>query len=310
MTSLHQSEAYSQKALLPDKNLSFTYEEAIELAIKEDLGSQSLQDLTTDSIVAPEIRCRAHILQKEAGVLAGTGVARDVFKRFSEEITSKILVKDGTFTEAQEPGEALQVEVMLIDGPAKEILKAERLVLNLMQRMSGVATITREFVAKAGPVVKVLDTRKTTPCLRALDRLAVKAAGGTNHRSGLYDQVLIKDNHISIAGSVTRAVELVREKLREKQGGVIIEVETRTMEEVEEAASLEPDIIMLDNMTPSMVKEAVKKIKGRSRVEISGGINLDTISSYLIEGVDAISVGALTHSAPSVDLSLNIYQTD
>ncbi len=292
----------SQTASL-DKNLAAAYEEALVLAIREDLGSyEDRIDLTTDAIVEPGVLCKAHVLLKEPGVLAGSEVARDVFSRFSNQIKVEIKEKDGTYIDAIDLKNPPRV--ILLEGPAEAILKAERLVLNLMQRMSGVATITKKFVDKAGSRVKVLDTRKTTPCLRAFDRLAVQAAGGTNHRSGLYDQVLIKDNHIVMAGSIEKAISLVRAK----NPDVIIEVETRTIEEVKEAACLEPHIIMLDNMSPEMVKEAIGIVNGKSQIEISGGINLDTIGTYLLDGVDAISVGALTHSAPSLDISLDIYE--
>ena len=172
-----------------------------------------------------------------------------------------------------------------------------------MQRMCGVATITRSFVEKVeGSGIKVLDTRKTTPCLRAFDRIAVHLGGGVNHRSGLYDRILIKDNHIAMAGSIKAAIEAARNSYPEAS----IEVETRSLEEVEQASALEPEYILLDNMSPKMVKEAIAIIDGRSLVEISGGINIATIATYVIEGVDAISVGALTHSAPAKDISLDM----
>lgn len=221
-----------------------------------------------------------------------TGVFK-ILKRYKVQF----LAKDGSYIN-ELPGLVLELE-----GPARAILTGERLALNIMQRMSAIATTTKMFVDKTkGTNIKILDTRKTAPCLRAFDRIAVSTGGGVNHRNGLYDQILIKDNHISVAGSITKAIELARASYPNKN----LEVETRTIDEVEEAIKLRPTTILLDNMSPQMVKECISLIGGVSSIEISGGINLDSLENYLIEGVNAISVGALTHSCGSIDISLEI----
>lgn len=292
-----------------DANLENMLDRAIDLALDEDLGAlagiNGAVDITTVSTVPSNARGRARVIVKEPTVLAGIDVLERVFTRlearqaepeqFSFEAEADY--KEGTYIKE------CPAFVLSIEGPARAILTGERLALNLMQRMCGVATITRSFVEKVeGSGIKVLDTRKTTPCLRAFDRIAVHLGGGVNHRSGLYDRILIKDNHIAMAGSIKAAIEAARSSYPEAS----IEVETRTLEEVEQASALEPEHILLDNMPPKMVKEAIAIIDGRSLVEISGGINIATIATYVIEGVDAISVGALTHSAPAKDISLDM----
>ncbi|MCA9818136.1 MAG: carboxylating nicotinate-nucleotide diphosphorylase [Cyanobacteria bacterium HKST-UBA01] len=282
---------------------------AIDLALDEDLGAlagiNGAVDITTVSTVPSKARGRARVIVKEPTVLAGIDVLERVFNRLTARqaepeqfsFEAEADYKEGTYIKD------CPTVVLSIEGPARAILTGERLALNLMQRMCGVATITRSFVEKVeGSGIKVLDTRKTTPCLRAFDRIAVHLGGGVNHRSGLYDRILIKDNHIAMAGSIKAAIEAARNSYPEAS----IEVETRTLEEVEQASALEPEHILLDNMSPKMVKEAIAIIDGRSLVEISGGINIATIATYVIEGVDAISVGALTHSAPAIDISLDM----
>lgn len=280
---------------------------AIDLALDEDLGAlagiNGAVDITTVSTVPSKARGRARVIVKEPTVLAGIDVLERVFNRLAarqaepEQFSFEAFYEEGTYIKD------CPTVVLSIEGPARAILTGERLALNLMQRMCGVATITRSFVEKVeGSGIKVLDTRKTTPCLRAFDRIAVHLGGGVNHRSGLYDRILIKDNHIAMAGSIKAAIEAARNSYPEAS----IEVETRTLEEVEQASALEPEHILLDNMSPKMVKEAIAIIDGRSLVEISGGINIATIATYVIEGVDAISVGALTHSAPAKDISLDM----
>lgn len=292
-----------------DANLESMLDRAIDLALDEDLGAlagiNGAVDITTVSTVPSKARGRARVIVKEPTVLAGIDVLERVFNRLAarqaepEQFSFKAEAdyKEGTYIKD------CPTVVLSIEGPARAILTGERLALNLMQRMCGVATITRSFVEKVeGSGIKVLDTRKTTPCLRAFDRIAVHLGGGVNHRSGLYDRILIKDNHIAMAGSIKAAIEAARNSYPEAS----IEVETRSLEEVEQASALEPEHILLDNMSPKMVKEAIAIIDGRSLVEISGGINIATIATYVIEGVDAISVGALTHSAPAKDISLDM----
>lgn len=290
-----------------DENLESMLDRAIDLALDEDLGRlagiNGGVDITTVSTVPAEARGSARVIVKEPAVLAGLDVLKRVFNRLasrdeeSEKFDFESCFEEGTYIEDS------PTVVLTLKGPARAILTGERLALNLMQRMCGVATITRRFVEKVeGTGIKVLDTRKTTPCLRAFDRIAVRLGGGVNHRSGLYDRILIKDNHIAMAGSIKAAIEAARSLYPDAP----LEVETRTLEEVEQASDLEPEHILLDNMNPKMVKEAIAIIDGRSLVEISGGINIDTIATYVIEGVDAISVGALTHSAPAIDISLDM----
>lgn len=290
-----------------DENLESMLDRAIDLALDEDLGtlagSKGGVDITTVSTVPKEARGRARVIVKEPSVLAGLDVLKRVFNRLaSREVESEQFDFEDFFEEGTYIKDSPTV-VLTLKGPARAILSGERLALNLMQRMCGVATITRSFVEKVkGSGIKVLDTRKTTPCLRAFDRIAVRLGGGVNHRSGLYDRILIKDNHIAMVGSIKAAIEAARSHYPEAS----IEVETRTLEEVEQASNLKPEHILLDNMNPELVTEAIAIIDGRSLVEISGGINIDTIATYLIEGVDAISVGALTHSAPAIDISLDM----
>ena len=292
-----------------DANLESMLDRAIDLALDEDLGAlagiNGAVDITTVSTVPSKARGRARVIVKEPTVLAGIDVLERVFNRLTARqaepeqfsFEAEADYKEGTYIKD------CPTVVLSIEGPARAILTGERLALNLMQRMCGVATITRSFVEKVeGSGIKVLDTRKTTPCLRAFDRIAVHLGGGVNHRSGLYDRILIKDNHIAMAGSIKAAIEAARNSYPEAS----IEVETRTLEEVEQASALEPEHILLDNMSPKMVKEAIAIIDGRSLVEISGGNNIATIATYVIEGVDAISVGALTHSAPAIDISLDM----
>lgn len=276
-------------------------ERAIELAIEEDLGADGLVngrgDLTCSAIVDESLTARATVLLKQPGVIAGTKIFERIMKRFSNHIKVSILVEDGTYIDQ------IPAEILKIEGPARSIITAERTALNLIQRMSGVATMTRKFVDKTkGSAIAILDTRKTTPCLRALEKYAVRAAGGTNHRFGLFDMVMIKENHIEIAGSIKAAVDAVRKM----HGTVHVEVEARDLKEVSEAVENGADRVLLDNMTPEMVTRAIELVAGRCLVEVSGGVNLTNIDGYLLPGVDAISIGALTHSAPAIDLSLEV----
>jgi len=262
-------------------------------------------DLTSDAIIGKDSLASAAVLLKEPGVVAGLDIFVLVMKRFSEAINVEILIAEGSYI----PDESLPhkpKEIIKLSGPSGKILAAERLGLNLIQRMSGIATFTRQFVDKAKPFgIKILDTRKTTPCLRVFEKYAVMCAGGTNHRMGLYDNVLIKENHIRVAGGITEAIDAVRKKHGAKQP---IEVEVTNITEVEEALATGVEKILLDNMTPDLVRESIAKIQGKSKIEVSGGITLSNIDQYLIEGVDHISIGALTHSVKAVDLSLEILE--
>lgn len=266
----------------------------IQLAIEEDLG---FGDLTTDAIVGPNAGGKATLIAREGLVLAGLPVFEMVFHAMSPDIEVEEYYSDGDFVQAGK-------NVCVLEGPLSSILKGERTALNFLQRMSGIATLTRKYVERAGSSkVKILDTRKTAPGLRVLDKYAVRTGGGYNHRFGLFDGVLIKDNHIAAAGSITRAVELAKKNTPHT---VRIEVEVEGLAGVEEAVETGADTILLDNMRPEEVKKAVEIVKGRAVLEASGGVNLDTIEVMSKTGVDFVSIGALTHSARAADFSLEI----
>lgn len=271
-------------------------EEIIRQAIAEDVGNGDHSSL---SCIDEDKVGRAELIVKEHGVIAGVRVAREVFAQVDSDIVFKQYIEDGTQVE---PGQiAFEVQ-----GSNRSLLLAERLALNLMQRMSGVATVTAKYVkAVEGTEAKILDTRKTTPNLRALEKEAVRLGGGENHRFGLYDMVMLKDNHIDFAGGIRKALDNCRDYLDRNNLDLKIEIETRNLDEVDEV--LEVGIahrIMLDNFNYDDTKEAVNRIAGRFEVESSGGITLETIRGYALCGVDYISVGALTHSVKSLDLSL------
>ncbi len=273
--------------------------ELIKLALVEDLGPINT-DVTSDSTVPPEEFAEAHMVAREACHLSGIDVAVEVFKRVNPELQCKVKVADGNAVEAM-------TTVLVIKGSAQSILTAERTALNFIQRMSGVATVTAEYTKAAdNPDVMLLDTRKTTPGHRAFEKYAVLCGGGTNHRIGLYDAVLIKDNHLAswVKKHGTGVGECVAEA-RSKYPGLKIEVEVDTIDQLKEALTTKPDWVLLDNMPPPVLRECVALCKGVCKTEASGGINLDTIYDIAQTGVDAISVGALTHSAPSIDLALD-----
>lgn len=274
----------------------------IDLALVEDLGPINT-DVTSDSTVPPEEQAVAHMVAREACRLAGMNVAVEVFKRVNPELECEVLVKDGSAVEAM-------TTVLVIKGSAQSILTAERTALNFIQRMSGVATITAEYTNAAGnPEVMLLDTRKTTPGHRAFEKYAVLCGGGTNHRIGLYDAVLIKDNHLaSWEKKHGTGVGACVAAARTKYPGLKIEVEVDTVDQLKEALTTKPDWVLLDNMPPPVLRECVALCKGICKTEASGGINLDTIYDIAQTGVDAISVGALTHSAPSIDLALDFVE--
>ena len=269
-------------------------ERIIVTAFKEDIGNG---DITTNLIVGKNQKASAYLLVKEDGIIAGLPVAKKVFQNLDKDIFWKDLVKEGEFVKAG-------ARIAEVKGTLRALLTGERTALNLLQRISGIATITSRFVEIAKITnAKILDTRKTVPGLRLLDKYAVNVGGGTNHRIGLYDMVLIKDNHIKAAGSITEAVTKVKRGLRKK---IKIEVETTNLDEVREAINSSVDIIMFDNMTVKMMNEAVKIINGKIKTEASGNVNLKTLRSIAETGVDYISVGALTHSVKALDINMKI----
>ncbi len=273
--------------------LDWSYvDQIIENALREDIGEG---DITTNLLFLEDSRCRAVIVAKEEGIVAGLPIAEAVFRKLDKDILWREKKRDG---DRIEPSEILAE----ISGSQRAILMGERVALNFIQRLSGIATLTSRFVkAVEGLSVKILDTRKTVPGLRILDKYAVSIGGGTNHRFGLYDGVLIKDNHIKSAGGIGRAVRLIRERV---SVGIRIEVEASTLDEVKEALEAGADIIMLDNMTVENIKKAVELIDGRALIEASGGVTLENIRNIAETGVDFISVGSLTHSPQALDIAL------
>jgi nicotinate-nucleotide pyrophosphorylase (carboxylating) len=260
----------------------------IESWLAEDVGSG---DVTSLAVVDEAAACEARVLLKEPGVVCGLAAAADVFAALGAELVP--LAADG---DALEPG-----PVARVDGPARAVLTAERTALNVLGRLSGIATLTRRYVdAVAGTRVRILDTRKTTPGLRVLEKHAVRCGGGVNHRLGLYDAILIKDNHLRLAGSITDAVE------RARSAHVPVEVECDTLDQVREALAAGADRILLDNMSLPDLREAVALAGGRTPLEASGGVTLDTVRAIAETGVDFISIGALTHSARALDVSLEV----
>ena len=266
----------------------------ISCALTEDVGSG---DVTTNLIVPKNEKSRASFYAKENGVIAGLTVAKSVFTKLDKKSIWKNFVKEGDRVNAG-------TRIAEVTGSYRALLTGERTALNILQRLSGIATQTSEFVRLAeGTKVRVLDTRKTVPGLRALDKYAVKIGGGENHRFGLYDMVLIKDNHIKAAGGITSAVERIRKNLKAK---IKIEVETSNLDEVCEAVNCNVDIIMLDNMTNDAMKEAVRIINGKIKVEASGNVTVNNFRQIAEIGVDYISIGALTHSVRALDINMKI----
>ena len=267
--------------------------EFIRDALNEDLGRG---DVTTSLTVDPSRIAVGELIAKQAFVLAGLPVAREVFWAIDSELDFAEHVSDGAKVKKGQV-------IATVTGKAASILMAERVALNILQRLTGIATLTAKYVEAAGGRVKVLDTRKTTPGMRHLEKYAVMAGGGSNHRFGLDDGILIKDNHIEAAGGITRAVELAK---RGAQPFLKIEVECSSQAQVVEALRAGADIIMLDNMKPDAMKKCVGLIKGRAVVEASGNVTLRNIKQIAATGVDCVSVGALTHSAPAADISLMV----
>ncbi len=271
-------------------------DELIELAIKEDIGDG---DHTSLCCIPASEQGRMRLLCKQEGVIAGIEIAEIVLQRLDPTMKFEQLLHDG---DRVKPGDV----AFYVSGGLRSLLQAERILLNIMQRMSGVATQTAFYVKHLeGLHTKVLDTRKTTPGMRVLDKMAVKIGGGENHRMGLFDMILLKDNHIDFAGGIRQAVEGAKQYLMEKGKNIPIECEVRSLEDIDEVfAAGGVDRIMFDNFSPEMTREAVKKVAGRCETESSGGITLETMRSYAECGVDFISVGALTHQIKSLDMSL------
>lgn len=272
----------------------------IKLGLEEDLGTRG--DITTNLLIDPTSQGAATILAKSKGVIAGLFVAKQVFEEVDPELTCVQIVQDGVKVEKAS-------KILDIRGRLSSILIGERTALNFLQRLSGIASLTALFVEQTkGTRAKILDTRKTTPGYRALEKSAVRQGGGVNHRMGLYDMVMIKENHIEAAGSLTKAVNVIREKLEKEDLTAQIEVEVTNIAQVHEALRLNVDRILLDNMNNSEIQAIVHSVEGQVELEASGGVTLETVRGIAETGVDYISVGALTHSARALDLSLLINQ--
>ncbi len=269
-------------------------DDLLDLAFSEDIGDG---DHTTLSTIPADEMGKQHLLIKEPGILAGVEIARKVFEKFDPSLKMTVFKKDG---EEVKPGDI----AFVVEGPVRSLLQTERTMLNIMQRMSGIATTTHKYQSRLeGLKTKVLDTRKTTPGMRILEKEAVKIGGGCNHRIGLFDMILIKDNHVDFAGGIPQAVKAAKEYCKVNGKDLKIELEVRNTDEIKQALEAGVDRIMLDNFTPERTKEAVELIDGRTEIESSGGITLETLRDYGEAGVDFISVGALTHSVKGLDMS-------
>jgi nicotinate-nucleotide pyrophosphorylase (carboxylating) len=268
------------------------YRDIVRRALEEDVRGG---DITTEATVSPRQRARGDFLIKSDCVLAGLEIAIETFRQLDGAIQVDVRKCDG---QPCKPGET----AARLIGPARVLLVGERTALNFLQRLSGIATQARRFVDAAQGAITILDTRKTTPTLRALEKYAVRVGGARNHRSGLFDAVLLKDNHIRLAGGVASAVQAARER---SPGGTI-EVEAQTLAEVDEALAAGADVILLDNMDTLDIRTAVGRAKGRAQIEISGGVTFGRIAELAATGADFVSVGALTHSAPAADISFEI----
>ena len=274
----------------------------IDLAFAEDIGDG---DHTTLCCIPADAMGESKLLIKEEGVFAGVDIAKEVFRRFDPTMEVEVYIQDGTHVK---PGDI----VMSVKGKIQSLLQTERLMLNILQRMSGIATMTAKYVKRLeGTKTRVLDTRKTTPGMRMLEKQAVKIGGGTNHRIGLFDMILLKDNHIDFAGGIENAISRCHEYLKAKGKDLKIEIEVRDFAELQRVLDFGGvDRIMLDNFTPAETKKAVDMIAGRFETESSGGITFDTIRDYAEQGVDFISVGALTHSVKGLDMSFKAADSD
>lgn len=271
-------------------------DELLDLAFAEDIGDG---DHTTLCCIPADEMGKQHLLVKEEGILAGVEIAKKVFHKFDPELKMTVFINDGAHVK---PGDV----AFVVEGRVRSLLQTERLMLNIMQRMSGIATMTAKYMDRLkGLKTKVLDTRKTTPGMRMLEKEAVKIGGGMNHRIGLFDMILLKDNHIDFAGGIANAINKANEYIKANhKDGMKIEIEVRNFDELDEAlATGHVDRIMLDNFTPENTKKAVDIVAGRCELESSGGITFDTLREYGECGVDYISVGALTHSVKGLDMS-------
>jgi nicotinate-nucleotide pyrophosphorylase (carboxylating) len=271
---------------------SALYRDIVRRALEEDVRDG---DITTDAIVAASLMARGVFLMKADCVLAGLDVAFETFRQVEPSVRCEARKTDG---DACQSGEV----VAEITGTARALLIGERTALNFLQRLSGIATRARRFVDASGGRITILDTRKTTPTLRVLEKYAVRAGGATNHRVGLFDAILIKDNHIRLAGGVQAAVE----RARASRPGMPIEIEAETLAQVDEALAAGAEMILVDNMPTDRIREAVARARGRATIEISGGVTLERIPELAATGADFVSVGALTHSAPAIDISFEI----
>ena len=275
------------------------FDQLINISFGEDIGDG---DHTTLSCIPADAMGRSRLIIKEEGILAGVDVAVKVFLRFDSNLKVNLLMKDGDHVK---PGDI----AFTVEGKTQSLLQTERLVLNIMQRMSGIATVTGRYVKQLeGYHTRVLDTRKTTPGMRVLEKEAVKIGGGVNHRIGLFDMILLKDNHVDFAGGIENAIDRATAYLKEKGKDLKIEIEVRSMDELERVMKKGGvNRIMFDNFTPEQTKEAVKRVGGIYETESSGGITFNTLRDYAASGVDYISVGALTHSVKSLDMSLKAF---
>lgn len=270
-------------------------DELIDLAFAEDIGDG---DHTTLCCIPDTAMGKSRLLIKEPGILAGVEIARKIFHRFDPDLKMTVYIEDGT---AVKPGDV----AFVVEGRVQSLLQTERLMLNVMQRMSGIATMTHRYVKKLeGLHTRILDTRKTIPGMRMLEKEAVKIGGGVNHRIGLFDMILLKDNHVDFAGGIENAISRCHDYLKAKGKDLKIEIEVRNLDELKEVMRVGGvDRIMLDNFSPELTKEAVKIVGGKYEIESSGGITFDTIRDYAESGVDFVSVGALTHSVKGLDMS-------
>ena len=268
------------------------YREVVRRALAEDLG---WGDVTTDAVVPGDLRARGVILCKCDCVIAGIDIAAEAFGQLDPGCAFDRKCRDG---DRCKPGDTIAE----VHGQASAMLTAERTALNFLQRLSGIATLTRKFVDATNGTITILDTRKTTPTLRALEKYAVRAGAGTNHRAGLDDGILIKDNHIRLAGGIREAMR----RMKAADAEMPIEVEAQSLEQVDDAIASGADIILVDNLPIDQVREAVKRIGGRAKVELSGGVTLDRLPELARTGADYVSIGALTHSAPAADLSFEL----
>ena len=270
------------------------YRDLVRRALEEDVGDG---DVTTEAIVSADVQARGTFLVKSEGVLAGLDVAFEVFRQLEKGPVGSfaVRVRDGEWCR---PG----TEVADVLAPARTLLVGERTALNYLQRLSGIATLARRFAEAANGRITILDTRKTTPTLRALEKYAVRVGGGVNHRSGLFDAILIKDNHIALAGGVKAAID----RARGHRPGMPIEIEAATLHDVDLALAEGAEVILLDNMSTADIRIAVARAAGRAKTEISGGVTLERLPELAATGADFVSVGALTHSAPAIDISFEI----